>query len=309
MRPMETRYAQTQGIRTLALPLAGLSLLVVVISAYLRLEGAGLGCAEWPACYGRLLTGGAHSPFGAARALHRMGGTLALLLAGFVAWRCWRPRPVQPAARHATLLLLLMLALAALGIWSADPNRLLVNFLNILGGLGLVSLSWRVVLATRDTSSSVAATPSGLLPYMGLLALSVTVVMGALIGASYAAPACTTLPDCNGAWWPSAEGLTALNPFVRLTEALMPGDVGGTALHLLHRFSAVATFLLLGTTGFRALRQPATRKAARVVLLLLTVEVGLGGLTVLSGFGLWLAIGHGACAAVLLAAVATLLRK
>lgn len=292
----------------LAWPLAGLSLLIVLISAYLRLKGAGLGCAEWPACYGRLLSGDAPSPQGAVRVLHRAGGTLALLLAGLVAWRCWRPRPTQPAARHATLLLLLMLALSALGIWSSDPNRLLVNFLNILGGLGLVSLAWRIVLATGATPSPTDTAPSGPVLRPGLLALSVTVALGALIGASYAAPACATLPDCSGVWWPSAAGWAALNPFVRLTGAALSGDAGGVALHLLHRFSAVATFLLLGTASLRALQQPATRGAARAVLLLLAVSVGLGGLTVLSGFSLWLTIGHGVGAAALLAAVTGLLR-
>lgn len=55
------------------------------------------------------------------------------------------------------------------------------------------------------------------------------------MGASYAAMTCTTLPDCNGVWWPSADSWAALNPWIRLTAAPLPGDGGGVTLHLLHR--------------------------------------------------------------------------
>jgi heme A synthase len=67
--------------------------------------------------------------------------------------------------------------------------------------------------------------------------------------------------------------------------------------------------LLLGIAGVQALSLDVTRNAGRAVLLLLIVELGLGALTVLSGFSLWLAVSHGVCAACLLAAVVSLLRK
>jgi heme A synthase len=307
---MASNNARLKKIRGMALLLAVLCVLVVSVSAYIRLDGAGLGCADWPGCYGQVLAGESQAlQYGVARLLHRIIASLALVLACFLVWHCLRPQPIQPAARYATLLLLLMLTLSALGILSSDPRLSLVGFLNILGGLGLVSFSWRVVLATNLAPTREPAKPQGILLHLGVAALSVTVMLGAWVGASYAAVSCDSVPHCGGAWWPPTEGWAALNPFIKLSGSALPGDAGGVTLNLLHRYSAVSTLLLLGSAGVRALAHDATRNAARVLLLLLVVELALGGLTVVSGFSLWLAVGHGVCAAALLAAVVALLKK
>lgn len=298
--------ARLGKIRKLALPLVALSFLVMLLSVYLRLDNAGLGCVDWPACYGQLLTEDPRPHTGIVRALHRLTASLALVLAIIVAWRSLRPRPLLPVARHAVLLLLLMLFLSVIGILSSDPHRVWVSFLNILGGLGLVSFSWRVLQATEQAPQGNSPPRPGVALHLGLAALTASVVLGALIGARYAAVTCTSLPDCGGAWWPATAGWAAVNPVAHLAAAPLPGDDGGVALHLLHRYAAVATLLLLGSAGLRTLRQPATRNPARVVLLLLTLAVALGILSVVSDFTLWLAIAHSACAAALLAAVVQL---
>ena len=307
---MEKQSARLKKIQATALLLTVLSLLVVLVSAYIRLAGAGLGCADWPACYGQVLASEPLAPqYGFVRLVHRVTATLALLLACFLVWQCRRPQPIQPAARYATLLLLLMLVLSALGIWSADQRLPFVAFLNIVGGFGLLTFSWRVVLASRGAPIPAAVRSPGVLLRLGVAALSLTVLLGAWIGASYAAVACTSVPHCGGVWWPPSAGWAALNPFVKLTGAALPGDAGGVTLHLLHRYSVLATLLLLGAAVVQALAFDATRKAAGIVLLLLVVEIGLGVLTVLSGFSMSLAVSHGVCAAALLAAVVSLLRK
>lgn len=306
--------SRLRGIERLALALTALSIAVVILSASMRLDAAGLGCADWPACYGQLL---AREPqvleFGVMRMLHRIAATASLLLACLLVWRSLRPRPLRPVAFYSSLLLMLMLALSALGIWSSDPRLVLVGFLNIMGGLGLVSFSWRVVLACAGAQSAAAfgqpAAPPSRAMRLGVAGLSLTVVLGAWLGASYAAVACTSFPACDGRWWPKADVLPALNPFVRLVAAPMPGDPGGVMLHLLHRYSAVGTFLLLGGAAIQALRLEATRTAARVLLALLVVELCLGALAVLSGLKLWLVVSHDVCTAALLATVATLLRR
>jgi heme A synthase len=299
-------------IRSLARLLTALSLLVVLVSAYLRLEGAGLGCADWPACYARLLALPPAAPdYGIARLLHRTVASLSLLLACALAWQCWRRPALRPVAFPATLLLLLMLALSALGIWSSDPRLTLVNLLNILGGLGLVSFSWRVVLASESTVMTLqrpACAPTVLLR-LGAACLTLTVLLGALIGATYMASACTTFPDCQGRWWPVAAGWPAMSTLAVLQAAPQPGDPAGVNLHLLHRYAAVATLLLLGAAGLQALASGERRRAAALLLLLLVTTAALGILTVLAGFSLWMAVAHGACAAALLAALATLLQR
>ncbi len=300
--------ARRRRVVGLALAVGALSLVVVAVSAYLRLDAAGLGCADWPACYAGVLAG--QPPplhYGFARLLHRIAASAALVLAGVLVWQCLRPRPL-PAARPALLLLLLMLALAALGFLSADPRRALVGFLNIVGGLGLVSFSWRTVLAARrDGGWPPPSAGGGLLFRSGVLLLSLTVLVGAWIGATYSALACPSLPFCGGAQ-ALAEGWAAFDPLRRLTAAAQPGDAGGTLLHLVHRGLALASVLVLGA-ALLAARGSGRRGGAFAVLVLLLLVAGLGAAAVASGLGLWLVVAHGTAAALLLAAVATLSRR
>ena len=298
---MDSRSARLRKIRNLALLLAALSFLILLVSAYIRLSGAGLDCSPWPHCYGQVLVGGPYPQGDAARILHRAVASSALLLGFVLVWQCLRPQRIEPPARYAAALLVLMIVLTFVGIWSADPHRVWAAFINILGGAGLVLLSWRTALAagTRQAPSP-NRRPAALL-HAGLGTLALTMALGALIGARYAAIACPFLPACIDASWPAAEGWSALNPFTRVAVATSMGDDGGVALHLLHRYCAVATLLLLGLGGLRALAQPASRPSAALLLALLLVQFSLGVLTVLSGLSLRLAIAHSVCAAALLA--------
>lgn len=292
-------------VRALALLTCLLSLMVVGVSAYLRLSGAGLGCSDWPGCYGRILAGVPHAPWEGARLVHRIVATLALLAGILLVWRCWRPQPLQPAARYATLLLALMLFLSVVGVWSSDPRMAAVNFINLIGGLGLVTFSWRVAI-TSEPSRLMDRGTGGPFCRAALATLTLTVLLGGLIGARYAAPACGTLPDCQGAWWPAA-GWFALNPFVALAGPAGPGEAGGVALHLLHRYAAALTAVLLAIVALRLRKVPRARNAALKVLTLLLLEGLVGVLTVASGFNLWLAVAHNVGAALLLAAAASLM--
>lgn len=298
---------RNRRIRNLAIVTCLLSILVVGVSAYLRLAGAGLGCTDWPGCYGRVLTGVKPMPWEGARLIHRIVATLALLAGILLAWRCWRPRPLQPAARYAALLLALMLFLSVVGVWSSDPRMALVNFINLVGGLGLVTFSWRVAIYAIP-SQAAQAVPAGKLFRYGMAILTMTVLLGGLIGARYAAPACGTLPDCLGAWWPRADGWSALNPFVKLAGPAEPGGTDGVTLHLLHRYGATLAAMLAVAIALRLRAVPRGRNAALAVLVLLVLEGAIGVLTVASGFALWPAVAHNIGAALLLAAAASLMR-
>lgn len=306
---MENRSARLNRIRVLALVLTLLSLAIIAVSAYIRLNGAGLGCSPWPHCYGQLLTGTASLQNDAARILHRSVASLTLVLGFVLVAQCLRPQPIQPPARIATALLALMIVLTFVGLFSADPHRVWPGFINILGGAGLVMLSWYTVLAARDyPPQSRSFRPAAVL-HAGAALLVLTMALGALIGVRYAAISCPTLPGCSGILWPATAGWSALNFFAGITAPAGLGDDGGVALHLLHRYCALATFLILGLGGLQALKQPATRRSAGLLLVLLLVQPALGVLTVMSGFSLWLAIGHSLGAALLLAATIQLLAR
>lgn len=294
-------------IRALALAAFLLSILVVMVSAYLRLYGAGLGCADWPGCYGRILSGVPHAPWEGARLVHRMVATLTLLAGILLAWHSWRPQPVQPAARYAALLLALLLFLSVVGVWSSDPRMALVNFINLVGGLGLVTFSWRVAI-TSEPSRWMEQAEGGAVCRLALATLTLTVLLGGLIGARYAATACGTLPDCQGIWWPAA-GWSALHPFIKLSGPAGPGDAGGVALHLLHRYAAALAAALIAFVALRLRTVPRARNAALAVLMLLLLEGLVGVLTVASGFSLWLAVAHNVGAALLLCAAASLMHS
>lgn len=305
----EARSARLKRIRILAWVLTLLALLILLVSAFIRLRGAGLGCSPWPDCYGQLLSGAANLHSGAARILHRSVASLALVLGFVLVAQCLRPYPIQPAARWATALLSLMILLTFVGLFSSDPHRVWPGFINILGGAGLVLLSWRTALAAgADQARSPPRRPPALL-HVGLGVLVLTMALGALIGVRYAATACPSLPGCSGVAWPAAAGWSGLDPFTGIAAAAGLGDAGGVALHLLHRYCALATLLLLGLGGLQGLAQPATRPSAILLLVLLLVQFSLGVLTVLSGFSLWIAIAHSVCASLLLAATVQLLTR
>jgi cytochrome c oxidase assembly protein subunit 15 len=306
----DTRRLRT--VRGLALIIGALSLVVVAVSAYLRLDAAGLGCVDWPACYGRILSQDLQPlHYGYPRLLHRFAASAALVLTCVLVWRCLRPQPLLPAARHAVLLLLLMLALSALGFFSADPRRALVGFLNIIGGLGLVTFSWRVAMAAASSAAyrgGHEGVAKVVLLRVGVFALTITVVLGAWIGATYSASACLTLPLCEANASLSADAWRVMDPLVKLTAAGVPGEAGGALLHLLHRGFALTVLLTLGWAAAANLKQSATRPSAVAVLGFLVAVAGLGGAAVMSGLSLLLVVGHGVVAALLLAAVAALLR-
>lgn len=197
--------------------------------------------------------------------IHRIVATSALLLAIYACWRSMKPTPLPRVAQQAFTLLGLMLLLSVVGVWSSDPRRFLVNFVNLLGGLALVSIAWRLVLATTHKACPVPMPRAG----AGVAMLGVTVVLGAAIGARYAA-----LDD-------SASGL---------------------ALHWLHRICAVLAFLLLGRAALRR-REHAV---AQAMLGLLGLEVLLGVVLVLGDFPLLVGIAHNVVAAMLLAAAVQL---
>ena len=315
--------------RRLLLLAMGLGLVVVMLGAYTRLSDAGLGCPDWPGCYGRLTVpaevSGADPAYLRQRALepgkawkemiHRYAaGTLGLLIL-VLAVRAWWPRDRRggearhrPAPLAATLLLMLVVFQALLGMWTVTlqlkPVVVMGHLLGGLATLGMVTWLW----LRTGPGAALAARPPAPLRAWGLLALGVVVVQIALGGwtsANYAALACTDFPTCHGRWWPEADFREAFVLWRGLGINYEYGVLdhpARTAIHLAHRLGALAVLLAVGSLGLLLLRrEPAPlRRAGALVLVLLATQIALGITNVLAHLPLPVAVAHNGVAALLL---------
>jgi cytochrome c oxidase assembly protein subunit 15 len=286
-----------------------LVLIVVVLSAYIRLRQFGLGCADWPSCYGDLQRIGAEaggaslSPRTAVGVAHRIVATvLGLLLLG-MAVLAWLGRP-RSARWPALALLALTVFLSALGYATPTPLHPAVTMGNLLGGLAMLALLW--VLAFPRLR---AAPGPGWPLRLFAAAVVVQLLLGGWVSANFAAPACGALPECHGQWWPHGASWDAFDP----TRRLALGDDGrvqpgpdGELIHMLHRYAGVVLLLLAAVAAWRW--REARRSLRAGLLLLVAAQATLGAALVGFGYPLALATAHNAGAALILIAAVSIFR-
>ncbi len=309
-----------------------LALCVVVLGAYVRLSDAGLGCPDWPGCYGALTvpqsesalqhaqTAYPDSPVEHAKAwkemIHRyLAGALGLLvLAIFVmAWRARKEIKVSPWL--PTFLLVLIVFQAALGMWTVTLLlKPAVVTAHLIGGMStLALLAW---IAHRHWGlASIRYLQSDMLRFWvrgALVILFAQIFLGGWTSTNYAALACTDFPTCHGAWYPEMD---FTNAFHWLRELGQGADgkalplAAYTAIQWTHRVGALLTFIYLSWLGLRLINQPHLKRLAFLMLGLLVVQIALGVANLLLHLPLVLAVGHNMGAALLLIAVVVLNSK
>ena len=332
------------ALRTLAVLTFALCAGVVVLGAYVRLSAAGLGCPDWPGCYGHLTPdgavaeaaqsggtlGGAVVEAGKAwrEMLHRyaagtLGAFIVLIAALAIKWRRDRLMSVPYAVSLVALVVLQGLFGALTVTWRLKP---LIVTGHLLFGLATLGLLWWLVLTLglqrsnpwRSAPAFVGTQLHGLrrLATLALLGVIVQVALGGWTSTNYAAIACPDLPRCQGAWWPA--DMDAAQGFV-LWRGLGVNYEGGVldlparvAIHFTHRLGAlVLTVLLLyvALRLFAARTDRFARRAATGVLLALALQLLIGIAMVWRGFPLWIATAHNAGAALLLLATIALNRS
>jgi cytochrome c oxidase assembly protein subunit 15 len=308
--------------RKLATAATVLTFCVVVLGAYVRLTDAGLGCPDWPGCYGRLVVPEvAHAaehfpdrPLETGKAWREMthryaAATLGLVILALAVVAVRRRHdPAQPVA-IPVLLVLLVCAQAWLGRLTVTlVLQPLVVMAHLLGGLATLALLAWTTLDARARPAA-AAPGGGSLRVLAAAALAVLVLQIALGGwtsSHYAAMACPDFPTCLGRWWPEADFREGFDPWHAQVEDFTGGTLehpARVAIHLTHRIGALVTTIVLGATALAVIlrsRQSAPRRLGLAVALTLVVQITLGIAMVRLGLPLYAAVAHNAVAALLL---------
>jgi cytochrome c oxidase assembly protein subunit 15 len=296
---------------------------VVVLGAYTRLADAGLGCPDWPGCYGKLLVP-AHEgevtekayleqrPLEPAKGwtemVHRyFAGTLGLVILAIAVWS-WRRRrvPGQPVWLP-TFLLALVTFQALLGMWTVTLQlKPVIVMAHLLGGFATLSLL--VLLALRSRPRKPAAASGARwrgVALAGLLVLVAQIALGGWTSANYAALACPDFPQCQGSWWPQTdfrEGFVLWRGVGINYEFGVLDSTARTAIHMAHRIGALLTLLFLGWLALRLIRHggPVLAATGWLIGALLLAQVTLGIANVVLFLPLPVAVAHNATAALLL---------
>lgn len=322
----------TTALHRLALLAAVVSFAVIVLGAFVRLSDAGLGCPDWPGCYGHVTWPvEAHEVEQANQSfperavethkawkemVHRyLAGALVLLVLAIniLAWKSSARKGVR---NLAAALLVLIVFQAALGMWTVTLKLLPVVVMgHLMGGLATFCLLLWLTWNTAGAGSSVEH--AAFRPFRGMIlaafaVLLVQLALGGWTSSNYSALACPDFPTCQGSWWPEAN---FTDGFVIWREIGVDYEGGvldlrsRVAIHLVHRIGAVVTFIILGLLAIKLISLPAVRKEGLTMGALLLAQITLGIQNVVLQLPLVNAVAHNGMGALLLASMLWLLYR
>ncbi|MAQ60754.1 MAG: cytochrome B [Gammaproteobacteria bacterium] len=273
------------------------ALLVVSVGAYTRLADAGLGCPDWPGCYGFLTvpdqaeevslaeTRYPDAPVEFVKAWWEMGhryiaGALLVLVFSMLvlAYR-GRQREDTPLAL-ASVLMVIILCQAAFGAWTVTLKlwpQVVTG--HLLGGFTTLSLIWLLYLRQGGFEQIVAALPAPtLLARLAFAAVVIQIMLGGWVSSNYAALACYDFPSCDGTYSPPMDLQQGFNIF----QSVGPNYLGGimtsearTAIHWVHRIGAIVVLFVVGGLVLQMVRQVAVVGYALLAALLSQITLGI----------------------------------
>jgi heme a synthase len=317
--------------RNLAWTTAFLTFDLVLFGAFTRLTDSGLGCPDWPGCYGQSNPLSAGESIRAAETamptgpvtmtkawiemLHRylaMAVGFLIIVLTVVAWRRWRGGATAHRPWLAAAILAVICLQGAFGAWTVTWRlQPAVVTAHLLGGVGLLALlAW---LALRESPQRVVDRQALRLRVHALLALLVLVAqiaLGGWVSTNYAVLACADFPLCHGQVIPDMDfraGFTLWRD-LGMTGAGHPIAFQAlTAIHWVHRLFALAAFAAVGALAWRAWGLHGISGSARALAVLLVLQ-GLTGLSnILLEWPLAIALAHDAGAALLVVALVVML--
>jgi len=316
--------------------------IVVVLGAYVRLSAAGLGCPDWPGCYGHLTPSAAvanadevASQFAGTtievgkawkEMIHRYAAATLGLIIVLIAALSIQYRRISPISIPFSIgLVVLVVCQGVLGMltvtWQLKP--LIVTAHLMLGLATLALLWWQLLTLVRrggrawNQHAAYVGQPlrrARRLAVLALALLAVQIALGGWTSSNYAATACPDFPKCQNAWLPDTDFGNAFVPWRGLGinyEGGVLGHPARVAVHLTHRLGAIAVTIALlyaAIVVMRERRDAAARTAAISVHVALALQLLIGIFMILRGFPLWLATLHNAGAALLLLTVVAMNR-
>jgi cytochrome c oxidase assembly protein subunit 15 len=330
-----------QRVRAITLVTLFLTFDLVLFGAFTRLTDSGLGCPDWPGCYGSASPVGASQEISAAQTampsgpvthkkawiemLHRYWATgvggLILVLTAMAWWgatgqrRVSNPQKLSPWWASATLVWVCIQG--AFGALTVTMKLFpAIVSLHLLGGYVLLALL--TVQAVSLWPKPAQAAGFAIRPVLrlgialGLVLLCIQAASGAWVSTNYAVLACTEFPKCQGQWWPAvdfSQGFALWRPLGMAADGTHIPFAALTAIHLLHRLLALITIVALLTLCVSLWRVLGLAFLTRSLLGILLLQFVTGVSNVVLGWPLLAAVLHtGGAGAMVMVLVAMLVR-
>lgn len=297
---------------------------VILLGAFTRLTDAGLGCPDWPGCYGKIVVPkqlgadnyGATWEFNSTKAwtemAHRyLAGSLGLLIIIIsITTLINNLKDNTKSSKSLILPVLLLLTLvfqALLGMWTVTLKLLpTVVMGHLIGGLCTISLLVVLLLNNFRFNNKISFNHSTrLICGLSLIMVFIQIILGGWTSSNYAAIPCIDFPSCNGIYIPEANTLSAMNPFVSIGpnyEGGLLSNAMRVTIQLFHRWGALLTSILLLCTIFniRQYNERYYHKYSVFLFALLTIQISLGIINVKWALPLTIAVLHNGVACMLL---------
>lgn len=318
--------SDTDKYRKLIWVTAFLTFDLIMFGAFTRLTDSGLGCPDWPGCYGHANPFLAHEHISAAEAamphgpvtvmkawiemIHRylaMGVGVLIMATMAIAWRTWLKSKRQDGKFSPwlpTLLFGFVCLQGAFGAWTVTLKLqpVIVTIHLLLGMFLLALLTWTGV--RQNAQAPVAQSALGLrMPAAFAMALLfVQIALGGWVSTNYAALACVDFPLCQGQVLPQmdlANGFTLWRELGKTAEGDYLPFPALTAIHWVHRMFAFVVVLFTAWLAHKALKIEGMRGTAKWLLIALAAQFLTGMSTIFLKWPLALAVVHNGGAAIL----------